>query len=181
MIALSLGFPGAKSDQQKFNRLYMLHRQAMYSAAYQILKDAYSAEDAVHNAFLKIISCLDRLDEPDSKASRNYLLIVARNEAIRIYHRNKPQIPVESVEEEAVDIQDVQLEAESREVQKKIYDLISNMDMNYRDILMLKFYYDLDDREIADTLDISLSNARVRLHRARLKLKAMLREVYDHE
>lgn len=181
MIGLYLGMLETEADKQKFNRLYTLYRQPMYAAAYQILKDAYLAEDAVHNAFLKIMRCLTRLGKPETNASRNYLLIIARNEALRLYHRSRTQIPSETVEEAVPDIQDVELETESREVQKRIYDLIASLDTSYSDILLLKFYYDMDDDEIAETLGISLNNARVRLHRARTKLKAMLRKEYEYE
>ena len=54
--------------------------------------------------------------------------------------------------------------------------MIASLEPAYCEILVLKFYYELEDTEIAETLGISISNARVRLHRARNRLKQKLQE-----
>ncbi|MBR1554999.1 MAG: sigma-70 family RNA polymerase sigma factor [Oscillospiraceae bacterium] len=181
MIALFLHQLGTPAEKSKFRKLYELYCQNMYSVAYQILKDAYLSEDAVHNAFLRVSGCLDRIGAPEEKSSRNYLLIIARNEAIRIYQQNQKQFPVEEFEENIPDLQNIELETESREVRKQIFELIRSLEPIYADILMLKFRYELEDEEIAHTLGITIDNARVRLHRARNKLKRKLSEVYKNE
>ena len=135
----------------------------------------------MHNAFLRVSGCLDRIGAPEEKSSRNYLLIIARNEAIRIYQQNQRQFPAEEIDEEIPDLLNVELETEAKEVQKTIFSLICSLEPSYRDILFLKFYHELEDTEIAETLGITLNNARTRLHRARTKLKIKLSEVYHHE
>lgn len=181
MITLIRKKSGSEQKKTKLHSLYELYRQPMYEAAYRILKDSYLAEDAVHNAFLKASECLSRIGSPEEKSSRNYLLILARNAALRIYNRNKKQIPTETVEEIVPDMQDVEVETESREVMRKVFELIYSLEPSYCDILLLKFYYEMEDAEIAQTLDISLNNARVRLHRAKTALKVKLKEVYRRD
>jgi len=44
----------------------------------------------------------------------------------------------------------------------------------YRDALALSFLAQLDDQQIADTLGITLGNAKVRLHRARQEFKKII-------
>ena len=51
----------------------------MYNFAFRILNDSYLAEDAVHNAFLKLLKNLDKIKELKSKETRTYLLIIVRN------------------------------------------------------------------------------------------------------
>jgi len=46
----------------------------------------------------------------------------------------------------------------------------------YRAILILSDEKEFDLREMAEILDISIENVKVRLHRARKKLKAILEE-----
>ena len=41
-------------NQSKFEKIYLTYRNLMYRAAYSILKNEADAEDAVHNAFVKI-------------------------------------------------------------------------------------------------------------------------------
>lgn len=40
-----------EEEKRKFGRLYHNYMQTMYYIAYQILKNKYAAEDAVHQAF----------------------------------------------------------------------------------------------------------------------------------
>ena len=41
-------------DRSKFERLYIEYRDVMYHVAYKILNNEQDAEDAVHQAFVKI-------------------------------------------------------------------------------------------------------------------------------
>ncbi len=182
MTALFLSaIPGTPAQKSLLRQLYERYCQNMYTAAYQILKDSYLAEDAVHNAFLKVVGHLDKIGNPEEKTARNYLLIIARNEAIRIYQQNQRQFPAEDFEETIPDLQDIELETESREVKQRIFDIIRSLEPVYCDILLLKFRCELEDEEIAEMLGITLANVRVRLHRARNKLKQRLSEVYRNE
>lgn len=181
MISAILSMLTEPSEQDKLRTLYEKFRQPMYHAAYQILKEPYLAEDAVHNAFLNAASHLSSIGEPDEPRTAGYLYILARNAAIDIYNSRHRLVPVEEMEDTIADLQDVELETESRAVQREIYDMICSMEPKYCDILLLKFYHELDDTEIAETLGITLTNARVRLHRAREKLKRKIKEGLLHE
>ena len=182
MTALFLNSLAETPEQKSLLRqLYERYCQNMYSAAYRILKDSYLAEDAVHNAFLRASGHLDKIGNPEETSARNYLLIIARNEAIRIYQQNQKQFPAEGFEETIPDLQNIELETESREVKKQILDSIRSLEPVYCDILLLKFRCELEDEEIAEMLGITLANVRVRLHRARNKLKQKLSEVYHNE
>ncbi len=47
----------------KFENLYRDYRQLMFYKANEILQDKHLAEDAVHQAFIRIIQNLDKIDE----------------------------------------------------------------------------------------------------------------------
>ncbi|MGN1089738.1 MAG: RNA polymerase sigma factor [Huintestinicola sp.] len=55
------------------------------------------------------------------------------------------------------------------------------MNENYSDVLMLKFFYECSNKEIAQLLNITEENAAVRIFRGRNKLKEMLMEEYADE
>lgn len=52
-----------EEEKRKFERIYTDYRQTMYFAAYRILQNVHTAEDAVHQAFLRVIDHLDKIDE----------------------------------------------------------------------------------------------------------------------
>lgn len=61
-----------------------------------------------------------------------------------------------------------------KEMSACVNEYVHNLPLNYRTILVLNDMADLSYQEIADILQISLSNVKVRLHRARAKLKEEL-------
>ena len=74
------------------------------------------------------------------------------------------------------DTSDMTLDTENRELRKKLFDMIGQLDSKYGDVIMLKYYCDMHDKDIAQALDISVENVKVRLYRAKSMLKNKLRE-----
>lgn len=73
---------------------------------------------------------------------------------------------------------DPPLSPEQEVAHKDIHDCIrgeiANLPGTYRDVLALSFLGQLDDAQIADTLGITPTNAKVRLHRARQEFKKII-------
>ena len=51
-----------------------------------------------------------------------------------------------------------------------IQDLLETLPPNYRTPVVLRYWYDMSYREIADTMGVTESTIKTRLHRARTKL-----------
>ncbi|MDE5569471.1 MAG: sigma-70 family RNA polymerase sigma factor, partial [Ruminococcus sp.] len=119
---------------------------------------------------------IDKIGDTNDKKTRNFLVIIAKNEAIRIYN-SKREIPdSEFVEESVEDSVDIEFEFDKKEYKKIIFDLIRTMDRKYSEPLLMKFFYNYTDLEIADFLGITVDNAKVRIHRGKNKLKEFLKE-----
>ena len=88
-----------KSSQQKekLHQLYALYEQPLYRIAYAILHQTEQAEDAVSDAFLKIIPHLDQIESPDSPKTKAFLIQVIRNTAINQYRKNAKDAEPSSV------------------------------------------------------------------------------------
>ncbi len=54
------------------------------------------------------------------------------------------------------------------------YDLLEGLPENYRAVLILSDLEEMTNQEIAEVLDISLEAVKIRLHRARVRLKKEL-------
>lgn len=176
MISMYMAMISESEEQDKFREIYLTYRNIMYNTANKILHDEGLSEDAVHNAFLKIINNIDKIGEANDKKTRNFLVIIAKNEAIRIYN-SKREIPdSEFVEETIEDSIDIEFEFDKKEYKKIIFDLIRTMDRKYSEPLLMKFFYNYTDLEIADFLGITVDNAKVRIYRGKNKLKELLKE-----
>ena len=67
----------------KLEALYREYKSKMLSKAYSVLRDEGLAEDAVHNAFMRILKNLDKIDEVKSSRTRGFVLVITANVAKR--------------------------------------------------------------------------------------------------
>lgn len=181
MLSIYLSVIDTQEKRNEFLLIYKLHSSLMYNIAYKILKNKTSAEDAVQEAFLAVAKNMDKISDAESLKTRNYLIMIVRNYALKIYNHNKDDSWYEISEEFIADGQDIEMQTESKDVCKKIFEIIKTLDSSYSDMLMLRFYYDLSEQEIAEQLNITLQNVRTRLSRARKKLKERLKEADIYE
>lgn len=176
MLVAYLAMLDTPEEKSKLELLYKEYKNSMYNIAYDILKDKYLAEDAVHNAFLKLTKNLEKINEVKCKETRNYLVILVRGVAINIYNQNKKIVPVE--ETDTVDVPEL---IESKLERERVFEIISNMEEKYSDILMLKLFYDYSNDEISQLLDIAPEHVSIRFFRAKAKLKKLILEEYRDE
>ena len=67
----------------------------------------------------------------------------------------------------------------SREMSECVRDYVDQLPADYRTVVVLSELEELPDREIAEVLGISLEAAKIRLHRARARLRQMLERGCD--
>ena len=135
----------------------------MKYVALGILKDDYIAEDAVHNAFIKLTRHLNGIEEIESHKTKSFMVIIIRSVSLNMLEKEKKSAPVDNIETISF-LNDKTFEKiEALE----LCEMIKSLPDIHRDILELKVYYDMSDKEISDILNISNSAVRKRLQRAR--------------
>ncbi len=166
-----------EKNRSKLEVLYNNYKYTMLYVAKGILKDQDLAEDAVHKAFIKIIDNLEKIDDPICNKTKSFLVIIVRNTAIDMYNHRKKQNVVTFDEAYIVkeDFNSSPLELIiSEESIDSMVENIDKLDVKYSDIILLKYFYEYSEKEIAKLLDISYENVRVRLHRGRKMIKEMM-------
>ena len=63
----------------------------MYHIAFSILHDSYLAEDAVMNAFMRMLERQYAVDDPKSEEAKHLVIRVIRSAAIDLYRKNKSE------------------------------------------------------------------------------------------
>ncbi len=165
------------SERSLVEDIYRSHIGTMIYTAQGILKDRYRAEDAVSQAFVKIIDNLQKITWYDCNRTRGLVVIIVRNICLNMIKDEKHEkiLPLELCEDVAERAQDEPLNfIVTEETYDFILSCLSELSNSHKDILRLKLIYEYADEEIADILDISRENVRVRLHRAR---KALIAEM----
>ena len=72
-------------DQSKFEKVYLTYKGLMYHTAYKVLNNEEDAEDAVHNAFVKIAENISKIGEPVCPKTQVYVVTIVENKAIDLY------------------------------------------------------------------------------------------------
>ncbi len=160
-------------DEEKFEKLYLRYRGLMLSRAYEILLDAQLAEDAVHNAFLRLLRNLSKLDRVDRPETKGYVMIVLENTAKTMYSKRKKQ-KISQLDENFPEKGDIQRDTEIKLTAQLAAEKIYELPDKYRDVLVLRYINELSDKEIASALAISDTAARKRLQRARERLRELM-------
>lgn len=160
-----------EEQKRKFERLYRNYIQGMYYIAYKILKQKHAAEDAVHQAFLRLIDHLDGVDEADYDRTRAFLITITEHIAIDMYRRQKREhaLSFETLEYSIADFAGDGGEDE-------VWLAVEKLPVNYAAVLELKFSQGYTNEEIAQILHISEENVRQRIARGKKKLSEILEE-----
>jgi RNA polymerase sigma-70 factor (ECF subfamily) len=111
-------------------------------------------------------AALDRLRSPSFQRT-----MISEEELSRAEEASAGEADPESVKEEAVSIEG---QVVRKEMNQCIRDFVDRLPDNYRTVLVLSELEGLKNREVADVLEISLETVKIRLHRARAKLKEEL-------
>lgn len=174
MLLYYLSLIKSDDDKSKFEKLYTHYRNLMFYAANGILKNKSDCEDAVHDAFLRLIKYIDRIEDVYSTRTKALVVITAESAAKDIYRKQKKiedadfgeDIPYDTDEKTAFQDFDAKLLCEK----------IGELPEKYRDILLLRCVHGYEYSEISDLLKISESAARKRLERAKIQLAQLIGE-----
>ncbi len=165
------------ADHTMVEELYHQHYSTMLYIAQGILKDRYRAEDAVSQAFIKIIDNLQKFSFENCNKTKGLIVIIVRNICYDILKADKRHNLVELEEAEGVSqsSEDAPLERLlSEENNKALIALLSDLNEKSGSVLKLKYLYGYSDGEIAKMLDITPENVRVRFYRAK---KVLMEEI----
>ncbi len=173
MLAVYLSMIDNEKDRSKFESVYLKYRNLMLNRAYDILKDSELAEDAVHNAFLRILKNLSKIDKADDLKTRLFVTVIIDNVAKTMYNKEHKVILTELTDIDAkINIEEI---IEDRDAVQHIMEAVGSLPETYSYVIFLKYFNKFSDKEIASALDISVSAVRKRLLRGKKRLVDLLR------
>lgn len=158
-------------------KLYNKYSKFMFKVAYTILGNNILTEDAVQQAFIKIIKNLSKIDEVEEKKTRNFIGIITKNVAIDIYNKVKKEpivLDADYTEDPKYDISCIII---NRETIDRLKIHIKELKPIYQIPLLLHTEQGLSINDIAEILDIKPKAVQKRIERARAQLiKALDKE-----
>ncbi len=154
-----------------FHELYRAYAQDVYRFAYWLCGNAQDAEDITSETFVRALTARSEIE---TETVKGYLLTIARNLAYKRSSREKRFVPLDA-DLIAPQADPSHLVEQSMKLQSTM-QFIQTLPETDRAALVLRFQNEMPYEEIAVMLNISLAAARVKVHRARLKLTEYLRQ-----
>ena len=152
--------------------LYRRWYRPMLLYARSLTGDLATAEDLVQNAFAKAL-----LSYRAGGSVRAWLATVLRNEFLSQKKREKMYaVPLQEAEVAAVPGSDPLEGLLVQEQQRRVYEAVLALPEAYRETIVQSAVLGLSDAEIAALRGISQESVRQLRHRARVRLKRMLKE-----
>jgi RNA polymerase sigma-70 factor, ECF subfamily len=171
-----------QGSDEAFTRLVEQHQTHVYNLCYRMLGEPEAAEDAAQESFLRAYQNLHRYDR--SRPFATWLLSIAAHYCIDRLRRRK--LSIFSLDEENDDGTTYEIadpaspnpEAESvkREDRDHLHVLLKDLDETDRAAVIMRYWYDYSEIEIADSLKLTVSAVKSRLHRSRRALAGMWQE-----
>ena len=153
-------------DQSKFERLYMEYRDIMYYVAFKILQNEQDAEDAVHQAFVKIAEKIEKVDGTICSRTQGYVITIVENKAIDMYRYKQKHKTLELKDDE----KGIVIEYDGSNM---LTNCMAELPAKYRTVLLLRHYHGLTPIEIAKKMGISEANVKKIDQRAKQKLRVL--------
>ncbi len=130
------------------------------------------AEDIVQETLYKALKNIDAIHHDKVRA---WLFKVAINSYYNLYSKKKRSIKyIDALPNMELFTESAEDEMVSKECNNEIYKALDLLKPSYKNLLVLKYFIDLPYKDIADILEISESNLKIYLYRARNKLKKIL-------
>ena len=150
--------------------LFREHGRALVRLARLFVDDRTAAEDVVQEAFIRLARSLHRINEPDKAVAylRSIVLNLARDHNRRGLVSLRHRVPDDRCAPSAAD------SLELEEGQREVVEALKRLPTRQRDCLVLRYYLELSNPEIAETLGLSVNSVKTHLRRGMEMLERRL-------
>jgi RNA polymerase sigma-70 factor (ECF subfamily) len=161
-------------NDEGFTKLVEAYQKPVYNLCYRMLGEPEAAEDAAQETFLKAYQHLARYDPQRSFAT--WLLAIAAHHCIdQIRRKRFPSFSIDDNEDDQVDLPDTsapdpEKEAIRKQTGERLHGCLQSLDPIDRAAVILRYWHDASEQEIARTLKLTVPAVKSRLHRARRAL-----------
>ena len=162
-----------KGDDEAFAQIVETYQKPVHNLCYRMLGNPNDAEDAAQETFLRAYKSLKRYDT--SRSFATWLLSIASHYCIdQLRKRRLNTFSVDDEQHAWLEPPDPgptpETAASMNEKQEQVRELLENLAPKDRSAVIMRYWYDYSYEEIAESLSLTVSAVKSRLHRARKEL-----------
>ena len=166
-------------EKDAFEQLVIRHQDLVFSLAYKLTGNREMANDVAQEAFIRAWKAIEKFRGDSTFSTWIYRITVNTAWTLRKKARKHNTLNIEDTYEPIVidEKKDPELVAINSDLSSVLINALDKIPIEQRIIVELKNIEGRSHKEIADYLDISVTAAKVRLHRAHQRLRQILEEV----
>lgn len=171
-----------QGSDEAFTQLVETYQKPVYNLCYRMLGEPESGEDAAQETFLRAYQNLHRYDT--SRSFGTWILSIAAHYCIDLLRKKKfTMFSMDAENDDGATFEfpdasapDPEIESVKREQRDRLHILLKDLDTTDRAAVIMRYWYDFSEVEIADSLSLTVSAVKSRLHRSRRALAGMWQE-----
>ena len=166
-------------DKAAFEQLVIRHQELVFSLAYKLTGNREMANDVAQEAFIRAWKAIEKFRGDSTFSTWIYRITVNTAWTLRKKAKKHNTLNIDDTYEPIVidEKKDPELVAINSDLSSVLVNALDKIPIEQRIIVELKNIEGRSHKEIADYLDISVTAAKVRLHRAHQKLRNILEEI----
>ena len=166
-------------DKAAFEQLVIRHQDLVFSLAYKLTGNREMANDVAQEAFIRAWKAIEKFRGDSTFSTWIYRITVNTAWTLRKKAKKHNTLNIDDTYEPIVidEKKDPELVAINSDLSSVLINALDKIPIEQRIIVELKNIEGRSPKEIADYLDICVTAAKVRLHRAHQKLRQILEEV----
>ena len=166
-------------DKAAFEQLVIRHQDLVFSLAYKLTGNREMANDVAQEAFIRAWKAIEKFRGDSTFSTWIYRITVNTAWTLRKKAKKHNTLNIDDTYEPIVidEKKHPELVAINSDLSSVLVNALDKIPIEQRIIVELKNIEGRSHKEIADYLDISVTAAKVRLHRAHQKLRQILEEV----
>jgi RNA polymerase sigma-70 factor (ECF subfamily) len=173
-------------SDEAFAQLVETYQRPIYNLCYRMLGEPEAAEDAAQETFLRAYQNLNRYDS--SRAFGTWILSIAAHYCIDRLRKKKFSVfSMDAEDEDGMTFEiadpaspDPENESASREDRDRLHHMLKDLDPTDRAAVVMRYWHDYSEIEIAQSLNLTVSAVKSRLHRSRRALAEMWQDEKSH-
>lgn len=164
-----------EGDERAFGELYNRHKAEIYTFCLRMLGgDSAEAGDAFQETFIKVYEKVETFTYGENV--RGWLYMIARNVALNVYRAKRPEETINAHPNLASSERRLSPEfyGEQSSLRDALEEAIAMLPQEFREPFLLREFDGLGYPEIANITGATLSLVKIRIHRAKQRLRKML-------
>lgn len=171
-MLIYLAMIDSEEGKSKFEIIYGTYKNLMLYKANEILGDVRDTEDVVHEAFVKIVKIIEKIDDPKCPKTKALVVTIVERKAIDLYRKRKRR-GIVSLDEDYINAPSPD-PIEGVHTKTDLAAAMASLPAKYRELLMLRYDSGFSEAEVAEIMDMSQENVHKTIQRAKKKLAELL-------